>query len=148
MFGRRKHRAQPATPVIETTGSTIDRTQLEQAVRTVINEQIGVNGRWVLQRRDDTVDVSDTIFQDGSCASLSRAIIDAIFNEETERPAGTSPVVPSERRDAREQRDYIERELTSIAVWADPERHDPAVISDRIVTPSTSDAVTRNTSAS
>ncbi|MGO2659577.1 hypothetical protein [Mycetocola reblochoni] len=132
MFGRRKHRAQPVAPVTAAPApAPLDRDRIEAAVLRIVAEQIGVDGRWVLQRREDATDVSDTIFQRISCASLTAEIVEAVVA--TSEPSAVTG--PSERRDAKEQRDYIERELNGIAVWADPAGHDPSVIREDMVHP-------------
>ncbi|GAB3616760.1 hypothetical protein GCM10027416_13170 [Okibacterium endophyticum] len=148
MFGRRRHRAHPQ-PRPDATGPApqqpVDPEQLFATVRSVLSEYIGQNGTWTLVRRGD--DDTDSIFQEISATVFAQAVTASILGTRDGIPVARGSEEPSVVREPgitaltaaegqpRTATERVTRELDTVAVWADPVRHDPSFVSDELVSP-------------
>ncbi|SEC54925.1 hypothetical protein SAMN04489806_3190 [Paramicrobacterium humi] len=163
MFGLRRRRraasAAPAAPEAKGPGSIrLSEDQLFDAVRGKLDDFMGVEGSWALVRRDPEAPADDAIFAAMSTYSLARDITAMLIGRaETAPTAASGSDAPAEAPAAPERapmraiprdedpREQVRIELTTIARWADPKRHDPEYVDTAIVTPAAaSDAADRS----
>lgn len=141
MFGRRRKRRKaellappPAPPAIQ-----LSEEQLFEVVSAKVTEFMGAEGSWTLVRRDETH--TDSIFQVMASDSLARDITASILGNQVAVPhepiADDVLTLPSIPRDV-DTVQQVEIELKAIAIWADPQRHDPAYVDPALVSPPSS----------
>ena len=160
MFGRRRHRAPvnvaPPTPIEAPLPAVqLSEEQLFDVVRSRLEEFMGAQGEWTLVRRADAD--TDEFFQDMTAFSLARDVTRSILGTTAvAQEASAAPDVtlsdfagfgasvldakPFEAPNVdtlitRPVAEQITFELNAIAVWADPQRHDPSHVSPDLVTP-------------
>lgn len=145
MFGlRRRHRKAPArlTAPVPDAAVRVSGEELFERVHAKLEEFMGTSGTWALVRRDESTAHDDRIFASMSTISLARDITTVIVGEadspdaahaaSDESPAvAVPPALPREKTDTAQ----IAIELTTIAQWADPKRHDPDVVDPDLVSP-------------
>ncbi|WP_166998221.1 hypothetical protein [Paramicrobacterium fandaimingii] len=169
MFGlRRRHRKVSTAPAAlpePTSGDSnaLDEERLFDAVHQRLEEFMGVDGAWALVRRDPEKASDDAIFSSMSTILLAKDITKVFVGAErrsadveSDAPAVTAPeqaepaVTPAPRdsglrtmirpvpRDD-EERSQVDVELTTIATWADPQRHDPDYVDPQLLSSPTAE---------
>jgi hypothetical protein len=125
MFGRRRRAQVPVDPPIGQQQKPLTPDEVYALVNKRVLDALGPDGRYslVLRSAADT----DAIFSQLAARSLSLAITRSIVGPESlaSRPSthGRSAV------------ESAQLEHRTIAVWADPRRHDPDVVDPSIVSP-------------
>ncbi|PFG31587.1 hypothetical protein [Paramicrobacterium agarici] len=162
MFGlRRRHRkAEPAPAPLPDSASDgtirISEEQLFEAVHERLEQFMGADGTWSLVRRNPDDAADDSIFSSMSTILLAKEIASVVLGSPPNR-AQTTDEDPSETPTesgirellrpvprSLDEAEQISVELTTIATWADPQRHDPDHVDPRLVTPrSTADEARR-----
>jgi hypothetical protein len=105
--------------------SPLTADQVYEMVSQRVAEALGPHGRYslVLRSAHDT----DAIFSTLATRSLSLAITQAIL--------GADDIETNDAARHRAVAESARREHAAIAVWADPVRHDPNHVDDRLVSP-------------
>ncbi|WP_167131505.1 hypothetical protein [Paramicrobacterium chengjingii] len=158
----RKVRTEPAALPEPSSAESIvlDEERMFDAVHQRLEEFMGVDGAWALVRRDPEKASDDAIFSSMSTILLAKDITKVFVNAEkrsvdvvTEAPPETAseqaesgaPDAASRDGDLRtmlrpvprddEASSQVNVELTTIATWADPQRHDPDHVDPKILAP-------------
>lgn len=155
----------PPAPV-PVPGIELSEEQLFEKVRARLDAHMGSTGDWTLVRRSDRD--TDTFFHEMAAFSLARQITSAIVGapvaarDTAETAPDVAPtitvqavaatasgtavdvapeswVAPAADSSATAATaEHIMFELNTVAVWADPQRHDPSHVDQEMVTPSRS----------
>lgn len=164
MFGRRRHRARAQvalpTPVeAPTPAPQLSEEQLFDVVRDRLDEFLGAQGEWTLVRR--SAGDTDEFFQSMTAFSVARDVTSSILATARGELAGAKPAdqtstvtlsdfvgfgasalqpasissADSDEFVTRPVAEQVTFELNAIAVWADPQRHDPGHVNPDLVTP-------------
>lgn len=155
--------AAPPAPV-SVPGVELSEEQLFEKIRERLDRHMGANGEWTLVRR--TTADSDTFFHEMAAFSLAREVTAAVVGtpvpatSSDSARAAAAPIItvqtiaarssgvadldsalfdaaPGEAsRAERAVLEHVMFELDTVAVWADPQRHDPSSVDREMVTPS------------
>lgn len=155
----------PPAPV-QIPGVELSEEQLFEKIRSRLDQHLGAGGDWTLVRRSESD--TDTFFHEMAAFSLAREITAAIVSTpvaaSAEQDAGLAEIAPtiivqtvpsatsaltdldsavpvaveSRAAENREVLEHVMFELNTVAVWADPQRHDPSQVDAEMVTPSAS----------
>lgn len=156
----------PPAPV-DVPGVTLSEEELFEKVRTRLDEHMGSHGGWTLVRRTeaDTDSFFHEMAAFSLAREITAAVVGtpvaaspAHSADESARftpmitvqtvPSGTSGLAdvdsalfdssPGVETTERDLAEHVMFELNTVAVWADPQRHDPSHVNAEMVTPSRS----------
>lgn len=155
----------PSAPVTAP-GVELSEEVLFEKIRARLDQHLGAAGSWTLVRRNDAD--TESFFHEMAALSLARELTADIVGSRVGLGADAAPAEPVQRITVQtvtasgpsgvadvdpaafdlpaagqvpvttSAAEHVMFELNTVAVWADPQRHDPAHVDTRMVTPTPS----------